>query len=77
MKEECKMFKNVGNVIRLVGIICFFLFPIGGFLIGGLNAGTDAALLFLLVGLVASFIIALPLVGFGKLINDVEAIKNK
>ena len=71
------MFTNVGKVLRIVGIILFFLFPVGGFFLGGVIDGIEYALYFLLIGLVASFIIALPIVGFGKLIEDVDAIRNK
>ena len=74
------MFKNIGKTVFCIGKILFWVFLIAAvalFLIGGMSGGTTMAVILFLSAAVSAFIIALPICGFGKLIMDVSAIREK
>lgn len=74
------MFNNVGKTIFIIGKVLFWLFIAAAvvmFFVGGMSSGTTTALILFLALAISAFMIALPICGFGKLIMDVTAIRNK
>ena len=74
------MFINVGKTIFIIGKVLFWLFIAAAvvmFFVGGMSSGTTTALILFLAPAISAFMIALPICGFGKLIMDVTAIRNK
>lgn len=77
------MFDNIGKTLYKLGKILFWFFLAIGILFSlfwmffGVQEGDGVSFMLGISGLTSAFIFALPICGFGKLIQDVEAIKNK
>lgn len=75
------MFANAGKVIFVIGKILFWLCIAAGVVTGVLmsaNGGrVEFALVYMLGGVVTAFLCAMPVCGFGKLIEDVSALRAK
>ncbi len=71
------MFKNPGKILQVIGKIFFWLFVVGGTIIGlALGLGVDEVfLVFIPSGFVAGFLIALPICAFGTMVENSEKIK--
>ncbi len=72
------MFKNIGKTLYVVGLILFWLFLVCGLfgLLAFLSPSESSAGLYLGMALpVSAFLFALPICGFGRLIQDVQAIR--
>ena len=74
------MFENVGKTLYQVGQVLFWLFIICGsltfffFVIKGLAL---TGIVMLICCVLSSFLFALPLMGFGKLVEDVQQIRTR
>ena len=72
------MFEKMKKTLYQVGQVLFWLFIICGsltfffFVIGGLAL---TGIVMLICGVLSSFLFALPLMGFGKLVEDVQQIR--
>lgn len=74
------MFENVGKTLYQVGQVLFWLFIICGsllflfYVIGGLAL---IGIVMLICGVLSSLLFALPIMGFGKLVEDVHQIRTR
>ena len=72
------MFENVGKTLFQVGQVLFWLFIICGsllFLFYVIEGLALIGIVMLICGVLSSFLFALPLMGFGKLVEDVQQIR--
>lgn len=73
------MFKNIGKTLFILGQILFWLFLIvaGLAFVTFFSEGDGMSFTFALCMIVSAFLLAIPVSGFGRLIQDVQAIRKK
>lgn len=74
------MFDNVGKTLFQVGQVLFWLFIICGsllFLFYVIEGLALMGIVMLICGVLSSLLFALPIMGFGKLVEDVHQIRNR